>query len=292
MITLQNQSLAVQINELGAQLHSIKRQGSELEYLWQGDPASWKRQAPILFPFVGRLKDNQYTYAGQTYHQTQHGFARDREFTVLEQTDTTVVMEQHDDEQSHQVFPFAFSLQVKYELQGDQLNVNYQVDNPSATASLIYAIGAHPGFNMPLTTFGKFNQTELTVWPAEQYSRIILEGPYNDSDHPQIIDMRKPLMLNHDLFTKDAIIFKTDGEHFRAKLTDTAQNHGVIVDTEATEYVGIWSHYSTAAPFVCIEPWWGIADNVNADGQLLHKQGMHRLAPQETDNYHFSIKPF
>lgn len=292
MITLQNQQLTVQIDELGAQLHSIKRQDNEIEYLWQGDPASWNRQAPILFPFVGRLKDDQYQYGNQTYHQTQHGFARDRKFQVIEQTPSMVVMEQHDDSETKKAFPFSFSLQVKFELVVDKVEISYMVKNPSGDETLIYAIGAHPGFNMPLTGVGSFEQTELSVKPATEYSRIVLDGAYNDSAHPQLIDMKDSLSLNHDLFNKDAIIFKTDGGHFTAKLTDTVANHGVIVDTFNTEYVGVWSQYPSTAPFVCVEPWWGIADNVNADGLLLHKQGMHRLAPNETDNYHFSIKPF
>lgn len=292
MITLQNQQLTVQIDELGGQLHSIKRTDNQIEYLWQGDPASWKRQAPILFPFVGRLKDDQYTFAGQTYHQTQHGFARDRRFNVITKSATAVVMEQHDDDETRKVFPFAFSLQVKYELAGDQLMVNYTVKNPSDSATLIYAIGAHPGFNMPLNATGNFNDVQLAVAPAEKYSRIVLDGPYNDSAHPQLIDMKTPKMLDHDMFAHDAVIFKTDGEHFAATLTDKQANHGVTVDTYGTEYVGVWSQYPAEAPFACVEPWWGIADNVNADGQLLHKQGMHRLAPAESSNYHFNIKPF
>ena len=91
MIQIENEYLTVQIDPLGAQMHSIKRNEDEREYLWQGDPASWKRQAPVLFPFVGRLKDDQYEYQGKIYHQTQHGFARDREFKVIEQESTSCV---------------------------------------------------------------------------------------------------------------------------------------------------------------------------------------------------------
>ena len=249
MITLQNQQLTIQINELGAQLHSIKRLDNQIEYLWQGDPASWKRQAPILFPFVGRLKNDQYSYAGKTYHHTQHGFARDRQFNVIEQTPTMVIMEQHDDDKTLQVFPFSFNLQVKYELQNNKLAVSYRVINPSADKTLIYAIGAHPGFNMPLTKAGVFNRTKLSVWPAEEYSRVLLEGPYNDLEHPQLIDMKEARMLDHDDFNHDAIIFKTDGGHFTAKLTDTVVNHGVTVDTFDTEYVGIWSQYPATVSY-------------------------------------------
>ncbi|MCI1975048.1 MAG: aldose 1-epimerase family protein [Limosilactobacillus sp.] len=292
MIKLENDKLTVEIAELGAQLHSIRRNDNQIEYLWQGDPDSWKRQAPILFPFVGRLKDDQYKFAGKTYHQTQHGFARDREFKVVDQSSSRVILEQTDSEDTLKVFPFAFQLQVIYELAGDQLNVCYSVTNPDKGHSLIYAIGAHPGFNMPLSNQGTFDQVQLNVSPAEKYSRIVLNGPYNDSQNPVMIDMQKPLTINHELFKNDAVIFETGGAKFTATLTDPSNNHGVHVHTLGTQHVGVWSPYPAKANLVCVEPWWGIADNVNTDGELLHKQGMHRLAPQDNDKYNFSIQPF
>ncbi|WP_242361154.1 aldose 1-epimerase family protein [Limosilactobacillus antri] len=291
MITLQNDVLAVEINELGAQLHSIKRRDNGLEYLWQGAANSWGRQAPILFPFVGRLKNDQYEFDHQTYHQTQHGFARDRQFAVVNQAASQVTLEQRADDETRQAFPFDFILRVHYQLVVDQLAVTYEVVNP-ADRSLIYAIGAHPGFNMPLTPTGDFNDVQFTVSPAEEYSRIVLEGPYNDSGHPRLIDMTTGFKLAHQLFAHDAIIFKTGGVDFAATLTDPATDHGVTVSTKETQYVGLWSAYPAKANFACIEPWWGIADNVNADGLLLHKQGMSRLAPGDSKRYHFSIKPF
>ncbi|HJE26785.1 MAG TPA: aldose 1-epimerase family protein [Limosilactobacillus pontis] len=292
MITLMNDQLTVQVDELGSQLHSIKRHGDSREYLWQGDPASWGRQAPILFPFVGRLKDDQYVFAGRRYHQTQHGFARDRRFSVIGQQADRVTFEQHDDAQTRQAFPFAFRLEVTIALVDDQVAVTYKVVNPSTDRSLIYAIGAHPGFNMPLTAGAAFDQVQLSVKPAEEYSRIVLRGPYNDSNHPQLIDMHQPLTINHATFKNDAVIFKTAGSDFAATLTDPAGQHGVTVSTVGTQYVGVWSAYPATANFVCVEPWWGIADNLNADGQLLHKQDMHRLAPQQSAQYRFSIRPF
>ncbi|MDO4903499.1 MAG: aldose 1-epimerase family protein [Limosilactobacillus sp.] len=291
MITLHNESLTVEIDELGAQPHSIKRNDNGIEYLWQGDPASWKRQAPVLFPFVGRLKDNQYTFDGKTYHQSQHGFARERQFTVVDKTDDRVVLELHSDDESRKVFPFEFVLKITYKLDDDQLTVNYNVKNPG-DRSLIYAIGAHPGFNVPVTADGTFENVELSVSPAEEYSRILLKPPYNDSYHPQLIDMTKPLAINHELFNDDAIIYKTAGSDFNVTLHDKTIDHGVNVSTKGTKYVGIWSTYPTEANFVCIEPWWGIADNVEADGLLLHKQDMSRLAPGQDRDYDFSIKPF
>ena len=73
---------------------AIKADGAELcslcdatgeEMLWQGLPV-WPRHAPVLFPIVGRLKDDTLRHNGRTYRLTQHGFARDHRFAWLNRT--------------------------------------------------------------------------------------------------------------------------------------------------------------------------------------------------------------
>ncbi|WP_296111417.1 aldose 1-epimerase family protein [uncultured Limosilactobacillus sp.] len=292
MITIENNRLSVSINELGAQLHSIKRLPDQTEYLWQGSPDSWERQAPVLFPFVGKLKDDQYTYQGQTYHQGQHGFARDMVFAVTKQSDHAVTFQLKDNEQTRQVYPFAFELNISYRLVDDQLLVNYLVVNPSQDQTLIYALGAHPGFRTPLSDTSNFEDVEISTEPVEELDRFKLVGPYNDRQHPFKMDMHQPIMANHDLFYEDAIIFETHGEPFAVNLTDTKTQHGVKVSVIDTPYVGVWSAYPKLGNFICIEPWWGVADAVDADGRLEDKDAMHRLIPQDSDTYSFSIKPF
>lgn len=292
MIKISNAALTVQVAEQGAQLHRIKKTASDLDYLWPGDPASWKRQAPVLFPFVGRLKDDRYEYQGNVFHQSQHGFARDRRFTVTGQGTDWVSLTLQDDEKSHQVYPFAFLLTITYRLVADELTVSYTVTNPSADQTLLYALGAHPGFRVPLTAAGSFETTQLTVKPAKDYPAIPLVGPYNDLGHPKQLAMSKPLTLSHALFKNDALIFDLHGARLALTLTEPASGHGVTVKTDGANYVGVWSPYPTQADLVCVEPWWGIADSVESDGQLVHKQDVHRLAPAASDHYGYAIQPF
>ena len=292
MITIKDDLLTVQIAPLGAQLHSLNRAGQE--YLWQGDPASWNRQAPILFPFVGRLKNDQYEYQGQTYHQTQHGFARDEKFTVISQETSRVVLALRDNERTRQAFPFSFQLTVMYEVVRGQLTVTYNVKNPSQDQTLIYALGAHPGFNIPLVPNARFADSLVMVKPAAAYQQIKLvsPGPFNDLDHPQSIDLTSPLKLNHELFAEDAIVLKTAEKPVTVTVTDAGHHHGVDVITNYNQFIGIWSPYPAKANLLCIEPWWGIADGINSDGQLTHKQFMTRLQPGAEHHYQFAIKPF
>lgn len=74
MQVLENERFRVEINEFGAELTRFTSKKDGTEYVWKGDPAAWKRHAPILFPIVGRLKDKTYTVDGRPYEITQHGF--------------------------------------------------------------------------------------------------------------------------------------------------------------------------------------------------------------------------
>lgn len=291
MITIKNEQLTVKINQLGAELHSIKKAGSFHEYLWQGDPTSWNRQAPILFPFVGRLKNNQYQFEGQTYHQTQHGFARDCRFVIVKQFANEVWLRLTDTTSTRLVYPFHFSLTVKYKLAGPRLHVSYQVVNPDKKP-LLYALGAHPGFNVPFSNDLAFENVDLTVSPAAVYPQIKLVGPYNDLQHPVAIDLRYPHQLSHRDFNEDALILVTNYQPLTVTLSEPSSGHGVHVQLDQTPFVGIWSSYPQTGNFVCVEPWWGIADNLHADGKLVHKNIMHRLGGGDHNDHSFSIEPF
>lgn len=291
MITIQNSQLIIKINQWGAELHSIKRVGNAHEYLWQGDSSSWGRQAPVLFPFVGRLKNNQYCFAGKKYHQTQHGFARDCRFVIVGQSADRVSLRLTDTEKTRQVYPFRFSLTITYQLQKQRLLVSYRIVNHGQQL-MYYALGAHPGFNVPFSKDSSFESVQLSVSPAKTYPQIKLVGPYNDMQHPTELDLRRPHQLCHHDFDQDALILVANYQPLTVTLNEPASGHGVSVHLDQAPFVGIWSSYPSKGNFVCIEPWWGIADNVHADGQLEHKNVIHRLPGDHRDNYHFSIEPF
>lgn len=292
MIKISNGELTVQIDQKGAQLHSIKRRGSLHEYLWQGDPATWARQAPILFPFVGRLKDDQYRYQGKTYHQTQHGFARDMNFVVTKHFSDRVTLRLTDTPATHRVYPFQFDLTVTYQLVKTQLKVSFTVSNPADKQTLRYAIGAHPGFNIPLSHDLAFENVDLEVSPAAVYPQIKLVGPYNDLQHPSALDFSHPHQLSHFDFHQDALILVTNYQPLTVSLTEPSTGHGVHVHVPKAPFVGVWSSYPKVGNFVCIEPWWGIADNIHADGELTHKNVFHCLLAGQQAHYYFSIEPF
>ncbi|AVK63059.1 galactose mutarotase [Lactobacillus sp. CBA3606] len=290
-VELKNEYLTVQINEAGAELSSVKANDG-LEYMWQADPKFWGRHAPVLFPIVGRLKDDQYTIAGQSYQMGQHGFARDQTFRVVSQTPTQAVLELTDSQATRAMYPFAFRLRLHYTLTDHELTVGYDVHNP-ANQELLFSIGGHPAFNAPLATpEGSLANYQVTVAPKQKYQHIPLQAPYNDVDQATTMDLSKPLPLTRELFKDDAVILALNKQETTLLLSSDLDDHGVAMTIDAAPYVGLWSPYPQAAPFVCLEPWWGIADNINHDGQLSHKMGINRLAANQTFNASYAIKFF
>lgn len=290
-VELKNQYLTVQINEAGAELSSVKS-AEGVEYMWQADPKFWGRHAPVLFPIVGRLKDDQYTVAGQAYHMGQHGFARDNDFTVVSQTSTSATLELTDNATTRAMYPFAFRLRLIYTLKDHELTVAYDVHNP-ANQDLLFSIGGHPAFNVPLADpHGRLENYTLTVAPKKVYPHIPLQAPLNDAANTDQLDLTKPLPLTRDFFKDDAVILDLDHQETTLMLSSDLDDHGVAMTIENAPYVGTWSPYPADAPFVCLEPWWGIADNVATDGQLSHKMGINRLAANQTFNAQYEIKFF
>ncbi|WP_379946760.1 aldose 1-epimerase family protein [Enterococcus devriesei] len=284
-VTITNDFLEATINEKGAELVSLR--ANEIEYIWQADPQYWGRHAPILFPFVGRLKDNQYSYQGKTYPMGQHGFARDKEFKVLEQTKEKVTLVLTSDEETKKVYPFDFSLTVSYEIWGEGVRIRFDVEN-TGEEEMIFALGGHPAFNIPLTDELQFDDYFIAFSPQKSRVKIPLDGPFTNLDQKTIGQTNTNIQLSRGLFKEDALIYETKGLNAYT-LGSEESSHSVTLAYNNIPYVGLWSPYPAEAPFVCIEPWWGFADTVDSNGRLEDKEGMHRLAGNEHFKTEFSI---
>lgn len=284
MFELNNEFLSIKINAFGAELHSIFNHKNKVEYLWQGDAQFWAKRSPILFPIVGQLIGNQYTYNGKTYSLPRHGFARERKFECIKQENDLLVFQLASNEETALIFPFKFQLNISYQLNKDQLVVAYQVKNLDAD-ELYFSIGAHPAFNVPLLPNEQFEDYYLQFSENETASRWTLQDGLID----QPIDWYKNESiqpLNRTVLADDALVFK----HLKsssAQLLSKNHQHGVQVDFDGFPYLGIWC--ATDAPFLCIEPWCGIADSIGHDGNLANKEGIISLAPSAIWNNQYVI---
>lgn len=290
MVKIENEFLSAEINLHGAELSSLKNKEDGTEYMWQADPAVWARHAPVLFPIVGALKDDQYRYGGKTYHMTRHGFARDLDFTVAEQKADQVSLVLTDNEVTHAKYPFAFKLTLTYTLDGRKLKVGYKVENP-AKETMYFSIGAHPAFRMPLTADTKFEDYHLQFDPAEDRERVGLVGKYADFSKGKTVS-ENDTQLSREMFKDDALIYVLNGEPTNISLRSENGKHGVTVSVKDAPYVGIWSNYPKPGDFCCIEPWWGVADGPDSDGDFTKKRGIHELAGGKDFKQGFTVTTF
>ncbi|WP_167628051.1 aldose 1-epimerase family protein [Listeria valentina] len=289
MIKLENEALLVELTEQGAELTKIYHKKTELDYLWDADQAFWGRHAPILFPTVGRLVDDTYYVDGEAFHLTQHGFARDKVFTVVKLVENQVVLELLADDKSKIIYPFSFRLRVTYTLLDDQIRVEYQVENTD-NRRIYFSIGAHPAFNVPLTEGTKFEDYYLDFGQKEKLDTLLLEGPYRSGELKALsTEKTDTLDLDYSLFENDALIFEgLSGNEIAIR--SKKHPHFVKVSFPHFPFVGIWTP-GNDAPFLCIEPWFGIADGVGNSVELRDKAGIEQLDPEAifTSEYRIQI---
>ncbi|MBW1605566.1 aldose 1-epimerase family protein [Lactobacillus sp. Sy-1] len=287
--TLSNDSLTIEVNSKGAELNSIKGDNG-IEYLWQADSNFWGRHAPVLFPIVGRLKNDQYEYEGKKYSLGQHGFARDMEFELSDRTADSITMVLKANAETKPVYPFDFLLFVKYTLDKTTVKVDLTVVN-QGTNEMYFSVGAHPAFNVPLNADQHFDDYQVKVAPREIFNQIPLENSLSAAKDGSELDFKNPLPVSRELFKNDAVILDLQQQPIDVMLESkhTLNQHGVSLHTDNAKYMGLWSQYPSDAQFVCIEPWWGIADDVDADGLLIHKKGIEQLASGDRFDACFDI---
>lgn len=276
--------LTATVDSKGAELCSLK-DDQEIEYLWQADPSVWPRHAPVLFPIVGKLKNNTYTYGGKRYEMAQHGFARDMEFKLVDAGDAACVFELRSTPETLNSYPFEFILTIGYKLEGNRLSCSYAVNNPSQ-APLLFSIGAHPGFNC------RFGDSEMPGSDQLLFERdVFLQTTLSDglrSGKSNLHLKDQKLGLSAQLFANDALVFE-DAQINRIKLQAAGKGSCITMDCTGWPYFGIWNKKGNNT-FVCLEPWQGVADEINTGGSLEKKQGIVRLAPNDRFDCSFSIE--
>jgi galactose mutarotase-like enzyme len=280
--TLANTFLAVTVKADGAEPCSL-RDADGREYLWQAGPA-WPRHAPVLFPIVGRLKDDRLIHDGRAYRLTQHGFARDRRFTWIDRSIDTCRLRLDDDVDSRALFPFPFHFEVGYALSANSVTITYAVTNPGSTA-LPVSIGAHPAFCWPLAD-GIAKTAHRLEFPVSEPAPIrrLAGGLLKPDRFPTPIRDRI-LPLDDTLFAADALILDQPASR---KVRFTAPN-APSIEVEWTGFVqlGLWS--KPGADFLCIEPWHGMASPVDFDGEFAEKPGLLILPPNGHREMSFKI---
>jgi galactose mutarotase-like enzyme len=271
---LENKKIKIAVDTDGAQLQELILKKDDKNYLWHGNSKYWGRRAPVLFPIVGRLKDDKYSYKGQEYEMTQHGFARDKEFELFEQSKTHLTYSLEQSRDTLEKYPFKFRLQIKYTIQGNSLDISYRIINQDQK-DIYFSIGAHPAFYWPLAENEKKEDYYLEFEKKEKAAKYLLEAGLLNHQKEIILNNQKIIELSPDIFKDDALVFK-DLKSEKVTLKSKKSEREVKMEFKNFPYLGIWSQ-SAEAPFICLEPWQGIADSVDSSGKIEEKEGIRQL---------------
>lgn len=285
MIHLQNDTLQLSINPSGAELQHLIYRPTSCELLWQANPDVWPRYAPVLFPIVGRLRQNTYRYNGVHYPLSQHGFARDLRFDCIHSTETQAHFVLKTNENTLSVFPFRFELHIVYTLHEQDLQIAYIVKNTDSV-TMPFSIGAHPGFKIPFYT-NETAEDYFLRFESDNYQITSLENGLRQREERPFPIPGKTLPLSATLFDNDALIF--ENAQIR-EVSLCSKNHplAITLKCEGWPYFGIWSKKGPLQ-FVCLEPWMGITDATDAGDDLFSKDGMLLLEPQHEKEFRYSI---
>ncbi len=286
---LKNHKLTIKVNSLGAELCSVVSNDTKIEYIWQAQKDVWERYAPNLFPIVGKLKDNTFNYQGITYQLSQHGFARDSEFVCIENTNDTLKFELTACQESLLKYPFHFSFQVTYQLTDDLIKVRYKVFNPD-NKELLFSVGAHPAFNCPLQSDETFEDFILDFFDKESLVITQLKDGLLSDETITMNLQEGGLPVSKNLFKNDALVL-TNHQINKVALKSIKSKHGVELIASNWPYFGIWTKKDTSL-FICLEPWYGIADSYSHQGNLEDKKGVIKLEPFQNFECYYSIRFF
>lgn len=286
---LENALVQLKVKETGAELCSLYHKGNEIEYIWAGEPQFWARHSPLLFPVVGKLKEDFYQLNGKSYTLAQHGFARDLPWRLLGKTTNELRFQLEETPETLKTYPFRFQLNGVFQLEGQMVSITYTVKNCSKEP-IPFSIGAHPGFNCPLTAQDNFEDYFLEFEKEENLSRLLLQKGLRTGKSQTILTNAKILPLSRELLEEDALVFKGVQSDWVA-LRSSAHPHGLKLTLKGFPYLGIWTK-SKSSPFVCIEPWFGVADTLEGQPDIREKEGIRLLKPEEEFSCGYSIELF
>lgn len=277
--TIQNEYIKVEVNSIGAEIWSIIHKKNNYEYLWQGDPKYWEGRSPLLFPIVGKLTNDTYYLDDKEYNLPIHGFAMSKNFKIINYDSNEIILQLLSDENSFEQYPFHFKLLVSYRLLKNKLVIEWKVFNMNQYP-IYFSIGGHPGFNTHLTNnrledfyldFGK----QLTL----ETRLVNMNTLQISNEYKKIVENENILKLDDSLFSNNALIFSNIDE---VTLRNVINNNYLKVTFKNFPFIAFWTPKTQEkAPFICIEPWYGIGDTMGLPRDLRDKEGILKLSNNE-----------
>jgi len=282
-----NEIQQIQVSTTGAELTSLVANGRE--YLWQGDSKFWGRRAPILFPIVGRLANDTLRVNGKEYSMKQHGFARDAEFVQEGENHCRMV------DTIHPNYPYDFDLSVDYLIESDTLSCMWKVHN-NGNKDMHFQIGAHPAFLLPDYDVNDECHALIQFFDCDGQSispliyNHLVDGLRCSYGTPMALNNNNGILaINRNTFANDALLI--EGQQVASVALLNKFGHPVLtVSCPQADAFGLWAPNKPGCPFVCIEPWCGIADRDTFKGDISERDCNHSLASGNYFSFNYSIQ--
>lgn len=273
-IQLKTDQLRAVLDSHGAELVSLQDSTGK-ELVWSGGP-EWPRHAPVLFPVIGRLVDDVLHHEGSEYPMTQHGFARDCDFAVLEATDDGARFLLKNTAATEAMFPFPFSLEISWSLDGSSLNLGFTLTN-TGKEPLPASLGWHPAFPWDAAPGWHilFDEQE-----TDHIRRVNAHVQLNDAFDPTPVS-DKILLLTEEVFADGAVIF----ESLKSRKVTYTSPEGPAFDLAFPGFTQFALWKLPGAGFVCLEPWWGLPVPQSYRGEIASAPGLPLLQPGSTGRF-------
>jgi len=284
MYHLQNDHLAVTVSATGAQLCGLYSYATEMQYLWQPGHETWPHSSMLLFPNPGRIAHGRTVIGNKVYPANMHGFVNDMVFTMKEHSESKLLLELQDNEETRRYFPYAFRLQVEFVLEADTLIQNFRVINED-DKPLYYCLGAHPGFYCPLVLGESAEDYSLIFDRPQQLNLLELE------ENTRLLTGKKLPYLNgetrillHDHFFDNGPMLFDGMEAGTVTLQSAVSGRFVELGIAGFPDLCLWG-VPTRMSLIAIEPWIGTSDRVDTDHIWEHKPGIQTVS-QGASNIH------
>ena len=288
LYTIENEFLTVVIDEVGAQLMSIKTKKDDHEYLWQGDAKYWTGRAYNLFPVIGRMYQGQYDYQGKTYDMPAHGVVRKTALNALKESGDKISFTYTENADTLACFPFKFLYKVTFSLDKNRLFVTTSVENTDEK-TIHFGVGGHPGFFVPMEEGLAFEDYYIHFENAKEVKQCVMTDDvlFTGNTPDYALDGDK-LPLSHSLFPVDALVLINTGG--KATIQSDKGRRRVSMYYPDMKYMGIWHKPQTDAPYICLEPWSMLPASDKGRDDFETKPDMTHLPAGETYENTWSLE--
>ncbi|MFR7591442.1 MAG: aldose 1-epimerase family protein [Longibaculum sp.] len=289
MVVLKNEKLEVELNAKGAEIIKIIGLQDQINYMWRRDPSLWANSAPILFPIVGALKNNECRIDGQTYTMTQHGFSRHNEYATHQLSETCVEFELTPHDEILKQYPYLFDLKVIYTLKDNQLECRCIVKNTDSKP-IYFQIGGHPAFACPFMENESSNDYYIEFEENETLNAKIIDVERHGMSHQEelLFDNERRFFVRQAMFNNDAIVVKNMKSH-SVSLKSLNHDKSIRFYMDNFNHLGIWASRHVGG-LLAIEPWVGHSDYVDFTGEFKEKEGVVELPVGEEFTCQFTVE--